>query len=108
MADTHPTTLWDRYQPFRRWVEPGYWIVGFVVTAAANSATALMDIRRAGLDFAGWEPVAWEWTSNAVALALVPAVVWFTRRVNHTTSGTRARKTRLLLHSQATGSQLSK
>lgn len=81
MADTHPTTLWDRYQPFRRWVEPGYWIVGFVVTAAANSATALMDIRRAGLDFAGWEPVAWEWTSNAVALALVPAVVWFTRRV---------------------------
>jgi DNA-binding LytR/AlgR family response regulator len=72
---------WDRYQPFRRWVEWSYWIVGFVVTAAANSATALMDIRRAGLAFAGWEPVAWEWTSNAVALALVPAMVWFTRRV---------------------------
>lgn len=81
MATTQPTTLWDRYQPFRPWVEPGYWIVGFIVAAAANSATSLMDIRRAGLDFASWEPVAWEWTSNAVALALVPAVVWFSRRV---------------------------
>ena len=80
-SPTPQPTIWDRYQPFRHWVEWGYWIVGFVVTAAANSATALMDIRRAGLDFAGWEPVAWEWTSNAVALALVLPVVWFTRRV---------------------------
>lgn len=80
-AATRPGTAWDRYQPFRPWIEWGYWILGFVIAAAANSATSLMDIRRAGLDFAGWEPVAWEWTSNAVALALVPAVVWFTRRV---------------------------
>ena len=74
-------TLWDRYQPFRPWFEPGYWIVGTVITAAANSATALMDIRRAGLHFESWEPVAWEWSSNLVFLALVPLVVWFTRRV---------------------------
>ena len=80
-APNPQSSFWDRYQPFRPWVEWGYWIVGFVVTAAANSATALMDIRRAGLHFASWEPVAWEWTSNAVALALVPAVVWFTRVV---------------------------
>ena len=80
MTSPQPT-LWDRYQPFRPWVEPGYWIVGTVVTAAANSATALMDIRRAGLHFESWEPVAWEWSSNLVFLALVPLVVWFTRRV---------------------------
>ena len=80
MAPPQPT-LWDRYQPFRPWVEPGYWIVGTVVTATANSATALMDIRRAGLHFESWEPVAWEWSSNLVFLALVPLVVWFTRRV---------------------------
>ena len=80
MTDAQPS-LWDRYQPFRPWVEPGYWIVGTVITAAANSATALMDIRRAGLHFQGWEPVAWEWSSNLVFLALVPLVVWFTRRV---------------------------
>jgi hypothetical protein len=81
MAPTPARTPWDRYQPWRRWVEPGYWIVGAVVSAAANSATALMDIRRAGLDFDSWEPVAWEWSSNLVILALVPLVVWFTRRV---------------------------
>ena len=80
MTSSQPT-LWDRYQPFRPWVEPGYWIAGTVITAAANSATALMDIRRAGLRFESWEPVAWEWSSNLVFLALVPLVVWFTRRV---------------------------
>jgi hypothetical protein len=80
MTDAQPS-LWDRYQPFRPWVEPGYWIAGTVITAAANSATVLMDIRRAGLHFQGWEPVAWEWSSNLVFLALVPLVVWFTRRV---------------------------
>jgi hypothetical protein len=80
MTDAQPSP-WDRYQPFRPWVEPGYWIVGTVITAAANSATVLMDIRRAGLHFQGWEPVAWEWSSNLVFLALVPLVVWFTRRV---------------------------
>jgi LytTr DNA-binding domain-containing protein len=76
-----PRTAWDRYQPWRRLVEVGYWVVGAVVSATANSATALMDIRRAGLDFASWEPVVWEWSSNLVVLALVPAGVWFTRRV---------------------------
>ena len=39
-----------------------------------------MDIRRAGLDFAAWEPAVWEWSSHLVALALVPAVLWYTRR----------------------------
>ena len=80
MTDVQPS-LWDRYQPIRPWVEPGYWIIGTVITAAANSATVLMDIRRAGLHFQSWEPVAWEWSSNLVFLALVPLVVWFTRRV---------------------------
>lgn len=76
-----PRTAWDRYQPWRRVVEVGYWVAGCVIGAAANSATALMDIRRAGLEFASWEPVVWEWSSNLVVLALVPAVVWFTRQV---------------------------
>lgn len=46
----------------------------------ANSITVLMDVRRVGLDFAGWEPAVWEWSSGLVMLALVPAVVVFTRR----------------------------
>jgi hypothetical protein len=80
-AANHPLTAWDRYRPWRRPVEIGYWIAGAVIGAAANSATVLMDVRRAGLAVASWEPVVWEWSSHLVSLALVPALVWFTRRV---------------------------
>lgn len=72
--------LWERYRPLRRPVEWGFWIGSYAFGAVANSVTALMDIRRAGLDFAPWEPAVWEWTSHLVALALVPAVLRYTRR----------------------------
>jgi hypothetical protein len=72
--------LWERYQPFRRSFEWGFWIVSYLVGAIANSITSLMDIRRVHLDFAAWEPAVWEWTSHGVALALVPALLWYTRR----------------------------
>lgn len=72
--------LWERYRPWRRSFEWGFWIVTYLVGAATNTATALMDIRRAGLDFAAWEPAVWEWSSHLVALVLVPAVLWYTRR----------------------------
>ena len=81
IASTTPTdNLWDRYQPWRRTVEWGFWIVSYLVGAATNSVTALMDIQRAGLDFAAWEPAVWEWSSHTIALALVPAALWYTRR----------------------------
>jgi len=72
--------VWDRYRPWRRSVEVGYWVAACVIGAVANSATALMDVRRAGLDFEAWEPVVWEWSSHLMVLALVPALVWWTRR----------------------------
>ena len=65
---------------WRRTFEAGFWVVLTLVNAAVNSVTVLMDIRRAGLPFAAWEPVSWEWSSGALLLALVPAVAWFTRR----------------------------
>jgi hypothetical protein len=70
----------QRYQPWRRFVEPGFWIVQYVLGAIANSVTANMDVRRLDLDFAAWQPPVWEASSAVVALALVPAVAWFTRR----------------------------
>jgi hypothetical protein len=73
-------TSWDRYRPWRRWVEVGYWVVGAIIGATANSATVLMDAHRNGIAIAAWEPAVWEWTSHLVVLALVPLVVWFTRR----------------------------
>jgi DNA-binding LytR/AlgR family response regulator len=69
---------------YRRWqpvVEPGLWVAFFCAQALVNSIVVLMDIDRTGLAFAFWEPVVWEWTSNLVLLALVPAVLAFERRV---------------------------
>ncbi|KAB8314469.1 LytTR family transcriptional regulator [Tolypothrix campylonemoides VB511288] len=66
---------------WRRAFEVGFWVVMTCINAAANSVTVLIDIENTGLGFARWEPVAWEWSSGVVTLALVPAVVLFTRRV---------------------------
>lgn len=77
-----PTTpnLYQRYLPWRRSVEIGFWVVQYLVGALANSITANMDVRRGHLDFSAWQPAVWESSSAMTALALVPAVVWFTRR----------------------------
>ncbi|MFC5577648.1 LytTR family DNA-binding domain-containing protein [Lysobacter niabensis] len=77
---TAPDNLWDRYQPWRHTVEWGFWIVSYLAGAIANSVTVLMDVRRLHLDFESWEPAVWEWSSHLVSLALIPAVLWFTRR----------------------------
>ena len=70
----------ERYQPWRRSVEVGFWVVTYLFSAIGNSLTVNMDVSRLALDFASWQPVAWEASSAITALALVPAVVWFTRR----------------------------
>ncbi|HVJ61831.1 MAG TPA: LytTR family DNA-binding domain-containing protein [Tahibacter sp.] len=79
MTDT--TLLLERYRPWRRIVEPGFWIVMLAIDAIANSVVVLMDVRRAKLDFiASWEPAVWECSSIGTILLLMPAVVAFTRR----------------------------
>ncbi len=70
----------DRYQPWKRTVEVAFWLAMTVLNAAANSITVMMDMRRSGLDFETWEPVVWEWSSGLLLLALLPAVLWFSRR----------------------------
>lgn len=74
-----PPTAWDRFRPWRRTFEVGFWVATYLLNAIANSAVTWLDIQRAGLDFAAWEPAVWEWSSAIVCLALVPAVAWFTR-----------------------------
>lgn len=71
----------DRYQPWRRTFEVGFWVFFFCLNAAFNTITAIFDVERVNLSFARWEPAVWEWTSNLVLLALVPAVIAFDRRV---------------------------
>lgn len=82
-APAGPSTgdaLWERYRPWRRSAEWGFWILTYAIGAFTNSLTALMDVRRAGLAFSAWEPAVWETTSHLAALALVPAVLAYTRR----------------------------
>jgi len=52
-----------------------------VTNGVANSATVIMDIHRVGLGFADWEPAVWEWSSGLMVLALIPALLAWTRRV---------------------------
>jgi hypothetical protein len=71
----------DRYQPYRRAAEAGFWIAFYCLQAWANSVIVRMDIARVELEkFAPWEPWVWEWSSNGVLLALVPLVLAFDRR----------------------------
>jgi len=73
-------TRYQRYLPWRRSVESGYWIAHYLLGAIGNSLTVNMDVSRLALGFARWEPVVWETSSGISALALVPLVAWFTRR----------------------------
>jgi hypothetical protein len=73
--------LLHRYLRWRRPFEVAYWVVGFLFSATVNSVIALMDVERAHLPFASWQPILWEWSSILVMLALLPAVIAFERRV---------------------------
>ena len=73
-------TPFERYKPWRRSFEVGFWVVTYLFSAIGNSLTVNMDVSRLALDFASWQPVAWETSSAIAALVLVPVVVWFTRR----------------------------
>lgn len=87
MPDTSPEpsleparTAYERYLPWKRTTEVAFWVLLTLLNGIANSLTMLIDLRRSNLDFADWEPAVWEWSSGLVWLALVPAIVWFTRR----------------------------
>ena len=73
-------TAYQRYLPWKRSAEIAFWVGGTAVSAIGNTITVTMELTRAGLAFHPAEPAIWEWTSNLTHLALVPLVVWFTRR----------------------------
>jgi hypothetical protein len=72
--------LLQRYLPWRRYAEVGYWVLALLLGATINSVVAWFDVQRAHLDFAPWQPAVWEWSSGLVMLALIPAVLAFDRR----------------------------
>ena len=79
-AVTDAQTWLARYRPWQAVVEPALWALFFCGQAVLNSVTVWFDIERVRLNFAAWEPAVWEWSSNLVLLALVPAVIAFERR----------------------------
>ena len=79
--DSPRPDAYQRYLPYRRWVEAGYWVLAVVISTVGNALTVGMELRRAGLEHHPAEPWIWEGSSNLVFLALVLAVAWFSRRV---------------------------
>jgi hypothetical protein len=80
MTESASDAAYRRFLPWRRTFEIGFWVGLIFTNAVGNSITTLMDVRRAGLAFAAWEPAVWEGSSAILMLALVPALVVFTRR----------------------------
>jgi len=70
----------QRSQTGWRILEVTFWFGFAFVNMAANTATVVMEYRRMGDPLPVWQPLVWELTSMVMILALVPALVWFTRR----------------------------
>ena len=68
------------YLRHRRAFETGFWLLLFVVNAAANSITTNIDLARTAAGVDRWEPWAWEITSGLTWLALIPLILAFDRR----------------------------
>ncbi|CAN7297960.1 LytTR family DNA-binding domain-containing protein [Pseudoxanthomonas sp. LjRoot143] len=75
------TLTYERYLPWRRWAEIGFWVAMIGANCIANSITTLMDFRRGDSGVQAWEPAVWEASSAVMWLLVVlPAMAWFTRR----------------------------
>ncbi|MBR9812302.1 LytTR family transcriptional regulator [bacterium] len=70
----------QRYLRHRRGYEVLAWAGLFVFNAVANSLVSWMDLRRAELPAAAWEPVVWEVSSGLMLAALLPMVLWVDAR----------------------------
>ncbi|MCD9087216.1 LytTR family DNA-binding domain-containing protein [Stenotrophomonas sp. SY1] len=73
----------ERFGPWQRSAEILFWVLLVTINCAGNALTSWMDMRRAGLSSRqGWEPWVWEFSSGLMwLLVLVPAIVWFSRRM---------------------------
>ena len=74
--------LYERYEPIRRYVEVGFWIVLMTVQAVISTVVALIDARSRAVPRANWEVVTWEVSSHIALLALVPVLVAVERRLS--------------------------
>ncbi len=72
-------TAYERYRPWRRWVEVGFCAAILVSNAVGNSVTVWMDLNRSGpTTVQPWEPAVWEASSAILWTGLIPLIAWFT------------------------------
>lgn len=72
-----------RFWPWRRSAATLFWLLAVAINCSGNAITTWMDLRRSGAtSIRPWEPWIWEFSSGLVwLLVLVPAIVWFSRRL---------------------------
>lgn len=75
-----PPTPAESYLAHRRPFEVSYWVVSCCLSALGGSYAKWADYQRLGLALDWWKPLTWSWSSALLQLALVPALLWFTRR----------------------------
>ncbi len=75
-------TAYERFLPYKRVFEIGFWLFFLLVNVTANSVTVSIDIVRVGLDsrIQLWEPWVWEVSSGLLWAALIPAIAAFSSR----------------------------
>ncbi|MCR6662276.1 MAG: LytTR family transcriptional regulator [Luteimonas sp.] len=74
-------TAYERYAPWRHWVEVGFIAAILGSNTVGNSITTWIDLNRSGSgDFHPWEPWVWETSSSLLWAALIPLIAMFTRR----------------------------
>lgn len=77
---TQPAFDFARFQRWRRPFEIGFWVVMMTVNTVFNGVVAWFDDTYRTHRAENIEPWIWEATSSLVVLALVPFVVWASRR----------------------------
>jgi hypothetical protein len=73
--------LYERYEPIRRYVEAGFWIVLMALQGVFSTMVAVVDARNRAVPRATWEIVTWEGSSHLVLLMLIPVFVAIERRL---------------------------
>ena len=78
---TRPPTAYERYAPWRRWVEVGFVGAVLAVNAAGNSITTWIELERdGGNPIQPWEPVVWEVSSSLMWCLLFPLIARLVER----------------------------
>ena len=74
-------TPYERFLPWRRRFEVGFWVVFLAGNTVANSLVEIIALRRDAVPgHALWEPVVWEASSSLLWAELIPAIIAFSRR----------------------------